>query len=258
MSITPIYDFTWLGKSAFRDFGVDTLKIGSTVIAERRDNTYTVTGRSGLVHDQDGAVEEVERQLTIHLPYEQGRDVAEFAKIRAWLKGYGRLTLSTIPERYMLAYITDQVSLDPILEGYADRKGQVIFRCDPYLYHTDAPERTLTEPAVLQNPGTAEARPVITVNATGDVDLMIGTQTVLLTGLTGQIILDSTIQEAYGREESGGLVNLNSHMGGDFPVLPTGTVSVSWSANGGGNEEESGAPGSVTSVVIAPNWRDEN
>ena len=255
---TPVYDFTWLGKSAAHDFGVDTLKIGSTVIAERRDSTHVITGRSGLVHDQDGAVEEIERQLTIHLPYEQGRAVADFGKIRAWLKGYGRLTLSTIPDRYMLAWITDQISLDPIIEGYADRKGTVIFRCDPYLYHTDAPERTLAEPAVLQNPGTAESRPVITVNATGDVNLMIGEQTVLLTGLEGQIVIDSVIQEAYGRGEDGEMINLNNRMGGDFPVLPTGSVPVSWAESAGDDEDEGSASGHVTSVVIAPNWRDED
>lgn len=255
---TPVYDFTWRGKSAHADFGIDTLKIGSTVIAERRDNAYTIAGRSGLVHNQDGAVEEVERQLTIYLPYEQGRAVAPFSEIRAWLKGYGQLTLSTIPDRYMLAYITDQIALDPIIEGYADRKGTVIFRCAPYLYHTGVEEETLLEPRVLQNPGTAQSQPIITVNATGDVDLMIGTQSVLLTGLTGQIIIDSAIEEAYGCDENGELVNLSNHMAGDFPILPTGSVPINWSASDGDDEEEGSMPGTVTSIVIQPNWRDEN
>lgn len=244
-----IYDFSWKGESAHDVYGVEVLEIGSTVIAERRDTATAVPGRSGLVHSQDGAVEEVERTITIYLPYEQGRYCAPMAEIRKWLKGWGRLTLSTIPERYMLAHITDQISLDPIIEGFADRKGRVIFRCDPWLYHADAPPVTLTENAVLANPGTAPAAPIITINATGDMDLMIGGQTILLTGLTGSITLNGMIEEAYGYDENGLLVNMNGHVAGDAPELPTGDVAISWSL-------EEGA--SFTSIVITPNWRDEN
>lgn len=247
--MTPVYDFTWKGRSAHEDFGVEVLEIGSTVIAERRDTATAIPGRSGLVHSQDGAVEEVEHTITIYLPYEQGRHCAPMGDIRKWLKGYGRLALSTIPDRYMLAHITDQISLDPIIEGFADRKGRVIFRCDPWLYHTDAPEITLTENAVLSNPGTAPAAPIITINATGDMDLMIGGQTILLTGLTGSITLNSMIEEAYGQDENNLLLNMNNHMAGDFPMLDAGDVAISWSL-------EEGA--SLESIVIQPNWRDEN
>jgi len=245
----PVYDFSWKGESAHDVYGVEVLEIGSTVIAERRDTATAVPGRSGLVHSQDGAVEEVERQLTIYLPYEQGRAVCSMAEIRRWLKGYGRLTLSTIPGRYMLAHITDQISLDPIIEGFADRKGRVIFRCDPWLYHADVPEIMLTEGAVIHNPGTAPAAPLITVNATGDMNLMIGGQSILLTGLTGSITLDGMIQEAYGYDSNGLLVNMNNHVAGDAPELPVGDAAISWSLEDGAMLE---------SITIQPNWRDEN
>ena len=247
--MTPVYDFMWKGESASGNYGVDTLAIGSTVIAERRDKTSVVPGRSGLVHDQDGAVEDVEIRLTIQLPYTQGRSVAPVQEIRRWLKGYGQLALSTVPGRYMMAYITDQIALDPIVEGFTDRKGTVIFRCDPYLYHTDAQPVVLSEATVLNNPGDTAAEPVITVNAIGDVDLMIGTQTILLTDLTGSIIIDSTAREAYREEETPGmLVNWNSHMSGDFPILSPGSNAISWSLGEGAT---------LTSVVISPKWRDE-
>lgn len=247
--MTPIYDFTWKGQSAFTDYGVDTLAIGSTVIAERRDNASTAPGRSGLVHDQDGAVEEVEIQLTLHLPYDQGRSVASVQAIRRWLKGYGKLTLSTVPNRYMLAYITDQITLDPIVEGFADRKGPVIFRCKPFLYHEVAQPIALTEAGVITNPGDADAEPAITVNAAGDIDLMIGTQTILLTGLTGPVTLDSAAQEAYSVDaDSGLLTNMNGCMSGDFPILVPGANAISWSL---------GEDSTLTGIAIQPNWRDE-
>lgn len=246
---TPVYDFTWKGQSAHDAFGVETLALGSVCVAERRDDSAAVAGRSGLVHRWDGAVEEVDQTLTVYLPYAQpGRTVAAFAQVRAWLKGYGRLTLSTEPGYYRLARLTDLIALDPVVEGFEDLKGQVIFRCDPYLYYTSAPAQTLTEAGFLTNPGTAAAAPTIRVNATGDIDLMIGGQTVLLTDLTGAIILDCAAQEAYSEDANGLKTNLNDHMAGDFPLLKPGANAVSWSLGEGA---------ALTSVVITPNWRDE-
>lgn len=245
----PVYNFTWRGEDAFADHGVCTMAIGSTVIAERRDKTFSVAGRSGLVHHQDGAVEEVERSLKLYLPYEQGRTVSEMAAIRKWLKGYGQLTLSTIPDRYMLAYLTDMIDFTPVMEGFRDLEGSVIFRCQPFLYYTDVQDVTLTQADILANPGTAASEPKIVVKAAGDVDLMIGTQTILLTDLNGEIILDSQIQEAYTVDDSGAMSNANSRMAGDFPLLTPGNVAVSWSLG-----EES----TLASVTISPRWRDEN
>ena len=247
--MNPVYDFQWKGESAHEAYGVEVLEIGSTVIAERRDKAIAVPGRSGLVHSQDGAVEEVERQIMLYLPYEQGREIAPMAQIRSWLKGYGELRLSTIPGRYMLAYITDQISLDPIIEGYADRRGSIIFRCDPWLYHTDAEEIRLDGAAVVHNPGTAPAAPIITIKASGSMDLMIGSQTILLTDLDGSIILDGAAEEAYAYDENGTLRNMNRHMSGDAPLLPAGDVPISWSLEEGATLE---------SIAIQPRWRDEN
>lgn len=245
----PIYDFTWKGQSAHGDYGVEVLEISSVVIAERRDETHVIAGRSGLVHDQDGAVEEIEHCLKIYIPYEQaGAGAKQFREIRRWLKGYGRLTLSNQPDRYMMAYITDMIGLDPVMQGFADLQGSIIFRCEPWLYHTEAEEITLTEAAVIANPGDAPSEPRITINATGDLDLMIGGQTVLLHALTGQIVLDSAAQEAYIQDENGIYTNLNAQMTGDFPLLPDGNMTVSWSL---------GDDASLENIVIEPRWRDE-
>ena len=247
--MTPIYDFTWKGRSAFRDFGIAVLSLGSSVIAERRDDPHVVAGRSGLVHDQDGAVEEIDRKLTLYLPYEQNANTAALADIRAWLKGYGVLTLSTIEDRTMMAWITDMIAFDPVVEGFSDLKGDVIFRCDPYLYHAGVEPLAIPEAGFIVNPGTADARPVITVDATGDVDLTIGTETLLLSDLDGPVIINSVAEEAYALDGSGGLVNMNARMTGDFPRLAPGSVAVGWALGEGAV---------MNGVTMIPNWRDEN
>lgn len=250
MSGDYVYDFTWKGKSAYTDFGIETMEISSMVIAERRDDTHVIPGRSGLVHDQDGAVEEVEQQLKIYLPYaQQGSTAKPFRDIRKWLKGYGKLTLSSEPGYYRMAWITDMIGLDPVLQGFEDLEGSIIFRCAPWLYHENVTDITLTAAAAITNPGTASSMPLITVNATGDIDLMIGGQTVLLNGLTGKIVLDCEAQEAYIQASDGSYTNLNAQMTGDFPELPMGSIPVSWSL---------GDSATLTSIVISPRWRDEN
>ena len=249
MSDAPVYDFTWQGKSAYADFGIETTEISSMVIAERRDETHVIAGRSGLVHNQDGAVEEVEHRLQIYLPYTQaGNRCRPFREIRKWLKGYGRLTLSNMPGTYMMAWITDAIALDPVMQGFEDLDGSIIFRCAPWLYHADVQDIAITDAVILANPGDAPSEPIITINATGDLDLMIGSQTVLLHGLEGQIVLDCEAQEAYIRAADGVYTNLSDHMTGDFPLLGVGNVPISWSLDDGA---------SLESIQIQPRWRDE-
>ena len=66
---------------------------------------------------------------------------------------------------------------------------------------------------------------------------MVGTTIVELMDISGSIVIDSALQEAYI-----GNTLMNDHMSGDFPVLKPGQNAVSWS-------------GTVTRVVVKPNWR---
>ena len=66
---------------------------------------------------------------------------------------------------------------------------------------------------------------------------MVGTTIVELTDISGSIVIDSVLQEAYTGSEL-----MNDHMSGDFPVLKPGANAISWT-------------GTVTRVVVRPNWR---
>ena len=78
---------------------------------------------------------------------------------------------------------------------------------------------------------------IITVNGTGEMSLMVGTQIVELSDIASSITIDSELQEAYYDSTS-----MNECMSGEFPRLQPGMNAISWS-------------GDVTSVVIQPNWR---
>ena len=86
--------------------------------------------------------------------------------------------------------------------------------------------------------GTAPyAEPLLTVYGSGDITLMVGTTIVELEDISSSIVIDCALKEAYL-----GNALMNDHMAGDFPVLKPGANAVSWS-------------GTVTRVVIQPNWR---
>ncbi|MBQ9263272.1 MAG: hypothetical protein IJ189_03570 [Clostridia bacterium] len=66
---------------------------------------------------------------------------------------------------------------------------------------------------------------------------MVGTTIVELEGVSGSIVLDSVLQEAYQ-----GTTLMNDRMNGEFPELKPGANAISWT-------------GAVTKVVVRPNWR---
>jgi len=90
---------------------------------------------------------------------------------------------------------------------------------------------------VLNNPGSVYAEPVLTVYGDGDITLMIGQQLVELEGISGSIVIDSVLKEAYKESEL-----QNDRMSGEFPVLRPGGNAISWT-------------GDVSRIVVTPNWR---
>ena len=139
---------------------------------------------------------------------------------------------------FYYARIVNQIPFEQILRGRPNRTFTVNFRCKPFLYLHDSSPFTLTDSiGIIANPGTVYSEPIITVNGTGDVTIMINGEILELTDLSGSITMDSELREAYSGNESA-----NSHMDGEFIRLLAGNNAYSWD-------------GDVTSIQITPNWR---
>jgi phage-related protein len=213
-------------------------KLPPVVIAGRRDEAIVVPGRSGALHRQDGAWDEVMLKIECYLPYEQGGAVAQLTTIAAWLQGTDWLMLSDRPGLRFRARLTDQVALTPLMEGFADRTFVLTFWADPFAYEAVPTVEAHSTPFSLTNPGTIEAYPLIEMTATGDVSLTIGDKTLSIAGVPGSAIIDVPGGLIY----SGGTNLSGSASTDDWPLtIPLGTSSVSWM-------------GSVTQVTIQPNW----
>ena len=139
---------------------------------------------------------------------------------------------------YYKARIVNQIPFEKVLRGNPHCSFVVNFRCYPFWYQENVADITVTTSGtMITNPGSVYAEPIITVYGSGDITLMVGTTIVELENISGSIVVDCVLKEAYQ-----GNTLMNDHMTGDFPVLKPGANGVSWTGN-------------VTRVVIRPNWR---
>lgn len=226
--------FIWNGTKC-TEKGIIVLEQPLLTVPAERTTSINVPGRPGSLIKTEGMDVYDDMILTAACYL---RHPSAIPQISAWLKGSGTVTFATRPGGFYYARIANQISFAKILRGNPQRSFAVNFRCKPFWYVNETQTIVLTQSGqFIVNPGTVYAEPVITVYGNGDITLMVGTTVVELTDISGSIILDSVVQEAYT-----GNTLMNDHMTGDFPILMPGSNAVSWA-------------GDVTRIVIAPNWR---
>lgn len=226
--------FIWKNQRS-TEYGVYVLTQPPPLVPQERSVQTKVPGRPGSLTTLEGEDVYEDLMLTAECYL---RDSARIPEIAAWLKGGGDVTFGNRLGGHYRARVANQIPFETILRGRPNVTFSVNFRCGPFWYEDGVGNITLTQSTTtLNNPGSVYAEPVITVFGSGDISLMVNTTIVNLSGVSGSIVLDCELQEAYKNTTL-----LNDHMTGDFPVLTPGQNAVSWS-------------GSVTSVVIAPRWR---
>ena len=165
--------FIWKGIDS-RTMGVIVTEVPPHVIPEERMRQVTVLGRPGvlLIPEGDG----------IYAPYVKSiglanRGTADFRTIAAWLRGSGKLILSTEP---WLAYdariISESQAERLFLNNYS---GQIDFLVQPLkTSYPEEPAVTLGEEpegdADVIHQGDVPARPVYTLEGTGLLELTVG------------------------------------------------------------------------------------
>ena len=163
--------------------------------------------------------------------------------VGTWLRGAGALVLGNDENRSVKARIDDEIMFDRIMKNYLHRSFTIPFVCQPgrYVYPAVADIVKTTSGTFITNPGTMHSQPKITVVATGDITLTVGTAIMLIDGAATQwtMVIDSELMDCF---DSTMTVMKNDSVTGDLPTLQTGASVVSWAGN-------------VTSVTIKPRWR---
>ena len=166
------------------------------------------------------------------------RDTASLNSIFAWLKGSGKLTLTTRPGGFYEACIVNQISLEQILRVNPHRRFVLNFRCQPFFYLSGVANISIPASGTyLTNPGSVFSEPVLKVTLTSDAQITMGGSYFELAGITGTVTVDTPLKETYKSYSS-----YNSKMSGDYPTLLPGENIITWS-------------GGVTGIIITPHWR---
>lgn len=203
-----------------------------------RDYTIThIPGRNGDIIQDNGCYKNVERtyEVSFDVPNE---DFATYANaVSDWLHsttGYARLEDSYEPNYYRMA--TYQES--NIFENLYNQAGTatIVFECKPQRFlKTGDNTITIQNSLTVLNPTGFEAYPLFKVTGTSGV-LTVNGNSITFSSIDGFVMLDCELQDAYKEN-----INKNSTISGTFPVLKTGSNTISWT-------------GDISSVTMKPRW----
>ena len=232
--------FEWNGVKC-TDYGIYVTEQPTPTIPEERVTFTDVPGRSGSLTTLEGDYVYNDMVLTATCVISDPDKIPEIA---GWLRGSGTVTFANRDGGFYYARIINQIPFEKILRGNPHRTFAVNFRCKPFWYEADVPVKNI-QPAsgstsgyvTMQNPGNVPSEPIITVTGSGEITLIVDMTIVELSDVNGEITIDSVLQEAYS-----GMTPMNSCMSGDFPTLPPGNSTISWTGN-------------VTYLKVQPNWR---
>ena len=232
--------FIWNGTCS-TDMGVHVLEQPPPTMPNERVTFTNIPGRSGTLTTTEGDYVYDDLVLTAICII---ADPDRIPDVCAWLRGSGTVTFANRDGGFYYARVVNQIPFEKILRGNPHRSFAVNFRCKPFWYEADVPVKNI-QPAsgstsgyvTMQNPGNVPSEPIITVTGSGEITLFVDMTIVELSDVNGEITIDSVLQEAYS-----GMTPMNSCMSGDFPTLPPGNSTISWTGN-------------VTYLKVEPNWR---
>ena len=214
------------------EIGVHVLKLPSITRAAERIENITIPGRSGNLHEHEGAYDSYTKSVECLL--KKGADVD---KVAATLRGSGEIILSNEPDKKYRVTVINQIDI-----AYAAMRFQnFILQLDtqPFKYSASVEDvLELTGPQRIYNPGTYYSEPIITIYGTGNVTLDINGKSYTVGNIDGHVTINAEIQEIYKNNVN----KNNTYKTADFPTLDAGASDISWTGN-------------VSKVIIQPNWR---
>lgn len=226
--------FEWNGVRCTQ-YGIYVLTQPELIRPAERATFTTVPGRSGSLTTLEG--EDVYDDFTVSAECII-ENINQLAAINRWLRGSGTVTFANRQGGFYYARFVNQISFEKILRGNPHRSFAVTFRCQPFFYLSNVADVTVNYAGtLLNNPYGFFSEPVLHVTMAGNAQIIIGASYFELSGITGTLVVDSTLMETHMNNMS-----YNSCMCGDYPRLMAGNNIISWTGN-------------VDHIVIQPNWR---
>lgn len=235
-----------MGIITFNGVSSDTLglrveRFPGIVRSQKKIDVFSVPGRNrDIILDEFAAMDYIQSYEIYAGTGAKGSVNSAFDAIADWLlgsTGYCRLEDDYDSNHYRLAYFTGPIEVENILSRFG--KCTIQFTCGPQRYLKSGETLvSLSGSDTINNPTPYTAHPIITVYGSGSGTLTCGGNTLTISTITNEMIVDCEDMRAYK-----GTTNLNGVISGDFPQLVAGNNTFSFT-------------GGVTSVSVKPNtWR---
>ena len=220
------------------DMGVEISEFPALQHPERRVEVIEVDGMDGSYTQDLGAYNTYKISIECVLN-KLSRNAQNINEILKWLKGSGKLILSTDPMKYYEARIASVISVENVIWIFPEFK--VTFEVQPFRKSVNEVSdviKTDVKKFRVFNKGDVSSRPIITLKGTGDITVKINENSYLLQGVSDYVTINSEMQEVYNDTYS-----LNTlYKSIEFPEFQVGV-----------NEFE--VIGNVSEIEIIPNWR---
>ncbi|MGF7186640.1 putative phage tail component-like protein [Desulfitispora alkaliphila] len=230
--------FSFGGKNSFSDYGIVIATRPTIPSPKRRVNHIDIPGRNSSIRYDEKTYEDTTILVECALKSSENL-LGKIDEIKAWLFNAGEndLIFSFQPEKKYIAQVVNAINFTQVFKYTS--KFPIVFNCRPFKYAVLNQPLNITESgASINNPGTLESLPIISVYGLGDINLIINDRQIELTDVDNKIIINSEIEDCY----DDGFNNLNSKMNGAFPTLKIGQNIIQWTGN-------------VEEVEVLPNWR---
>lgn len=106
--------FIWNGVNSL-DMGVVMLKAPSIFIPQRKINEIKVSGRNGVLHEDEKTYQNYTKDAECHV-----MDRGQIDEVCGWLTGFGEVIFSSEPDKVYRAYIKNQIEFGSILKNIND------------------------------------------------------------------------------------------------------------------------------------------
>lgn len=221
--------FIWNGIDS-RSQGIMLRKAAPLIRPEERVRHTTIPGLSGDLTEIEGEHVYNSYIQTVEMSVRDGTQVRH---IFDWLRGGGRVTFSSDPDKAQDARVIGAVTLEKVSRNMDHWAGTVQFYCQPLKRRLFELAETLTASGTIQNRGDVASRPLIlatpSIGAT-TMTITVGRKTLTITSVDGIRRIDCQVQEITDAEQTA-LYTVKS--GGPFPILERGANLISgtgWSS----------------------------
>jgi len=233
-----VLSFNFAGKSSYDDYGILISQRPVIPSPKRRVSTINIPGRNSNLRFDEKTYDDI--ALTVECSVKDRENIADkIDDIKVWLfeAGESDLIFSFQEDKKYIAQVVNAIDFKQVYKYFSEFP--IIFNCRPFKYAVENNIVNIIKTGTtINNPGTIESDPVISIYGSGDIVFKINGRQISLKGVSEKIIVDSVIQDCY--DDAGN--NLSGNMSGGFLKMKPVENIIEWSGN-------------VTKVELLPNWR---